>query len=181
MRADHRSPDMSMSDDMNHLNPATIGALAQLMLGGIPTGRDVATLHACVRYFDPARRRAGLPEQVGALVERISVDEVTLQLVNLDPVDEKVVVVQGGAYAEHQIGRVRSTPVPGTGAESSDAMLLGGAQYDRRSELAQAPAAVEAGVDHSHFTVRLAPGAGARLTLAIRRYANQPTFAFPWV
>jgi hypothetical protein len=146
MRADHRAPDMSMSDDMNHLNPATIGVLIQLMLGGLPTGRDVAALHACVRYFDPARRRAGLPEHVGALVERISEDEVTLQLVNLDPVEEKVVVVQGGAYAEHQITRVQSTAV-----------------------------------DHSHFTVRMAPGAGTRLTLAIKRYMNQPTFAFPWV
>src|SRR5207302_7287081 len=152
MRADHRSPDMTMSDDMHRFNPATTGALTQLMLGGMPTGRDVHVLHSQVRYFDPARRRAGLPEQVGALVERIGESEVTLQLVNLDPVDEKVVVVQGGAYGEHQIARVRSTP-----------------------------AQAEAAVDHSHFTVRLAPGAGARLTLTITRYANQPTFAFPWV
>jgi len=158
MRADHRSPDMSMSDDMNHLNPATTGALIQLMLGGIPTGRDVATLHAFVRYFDPLRRRAGLPDHVAALVERIAEGEVQLQLVNLDPVGEKVVVVQGGAYAEHQITRVRSTPI--------------------QSPVA---AAVEVAVDHSHFSVRLAPGAGARLSLTLRRYANQPTFALPWV
>ena len=31
-----------------------------------------------------------------------------------------------------------------------------------------------------HFTVELAPGAGARLTLATRRYVNTPTVAFPW-
>ena len=43
-----------MSDDMNHMNPATIGALTQLMLGGIPTGRDVHVLHCRLRYFDPA-------------------------------------------------------------------------------------------------------------------------------
>ena len=30
-------------------------------------------------------------------------DEVTVQLVNLDPVTERTVIVQGGAYAEHQI------------------------------------------------------------------------------
>ena len=29
-------------------------------------------------------------------------------------------------------------------------------------------------------TVRLAPGAGGRLTLRMRRYAERPTFAFPW-
>jgi hypothetical protein len=29
-------------------------------------------------------------------------------------------------------------------------------------------------------TVRLAPGAGAALTLTMRRYVNRPTVAFPW-
>jgi hypothetical protein len=28
--------------------------------------------------------------------------------------------------------------------------------------------------------VKLAAGAGATLTLAMRRYVNQPTVAFPW-
>ena len=30
------------------------------------------------------------------------------------------------------------------------------------------------------FTVRLAPGAGATLMLAMKRYANPPTAKFPW-
>ncbi|MEG8016968.1 hypothetical protein [Sphingomonas sp. LR55] len=30
------------------------------------------------------------------------------------------------------------------------------------------------------FTIRLEPGAGARLSLRLRRYANRPTLAFPW-
>jgi len=30
------------------------------------------------------------------------------------------------------------------------------------------------------FTVQLAPGAGAKLTLAMKRYANPPTAKFPW-
>ncbi|MEG8054937.1 hypothetical protein QP185_20040 [Sphingomonas aerolata] len=29
-------------------------------------------------------------------------------------------------------------------------------------------------------TIRLEPGAGARLSLRMRRYANRPTLAFPW-
>ncbi len=151
IRADPRAPDRMMSDDMNGLNPGTtIGTLIQLMLGGIPTGRDVHALHAYLRYFDPARRRPGLPGQVSALVEHIAEGEVTLQLVNLDPVEERAVTVQAGAYAEHQIARARvaSTDVP---------------------------------VNHSHVTVRLAPGAGARLILSLERYVNQPTFAAPWV
>jgi hypothetical protein len=152
MRADTRSPDCSMSDDMNAMNPATTGALTELMLGGIPTGREVHVLHARLRYFDPARRRAGLPEHVGALVERMNEDDVTVRLVNLDPVETRTVIVQAGAYAEHQI-----TSVQAEGAEASIP------------------------VDHSHIATRLAPGAGTRLTLATRRYANPPTLAFPWV
>ena len=182
MRADHRSPDMSMSDDMNRFNPATTGALIQLMLGGIPTGRDVHTLFAQVRYFDPVRRRAGLPEQVGALVERMTPDGVVLQLVNLDPVDEKVVVVQGGAYAEHQITRVRAEPAPGEPAADSNDLLLGRPLGGHRMRPSPPPAApTELAVDGPHVTVCLAPGAGTRLTLGLKRYANQPTFAFPWV
>jgi hypothetical protein len=151
MRADTRSPDCSMSDDMNDMNPATTGALTRLMLGGLPTGRDVHVLHARVRYVDPARRRAGLPEHVGALVERIREDEVTLRLVNLDTVDARTVMVQAGAYAEHQFTSVR---VDGS-AGSAD-------------------------VNGASLTVRLAPGAGIRLILGMQRYANAPTLAFPW-
>jgi hypothetical protein len=35
-------------------------------------------------------------------------------------------------------------------------------------------------VGGSAFTVRLAPGAGARLVLAMDRYVNAPSLAFPW-
>ena len=35
-------------------------------------------------------------------------------------------------------------------------------------------------VDARELTVQLAPGAGATLTLATRRYVNQPTVDFPW-
>ena len=106
MRADVRTPDTTMSDDPNAINPATTDALVRLMLGGLPVGRTGYPLHCQLRYFDPARRRAGLPEQVGALVERITEEDVTVQLVNLDPVTERTVIVQGGAYAEHQITTV---------------------------------------------------------------------------
>jgi hypothetical protein len=40
---------------------------------------------------------------VGALVERMTDDETSLSLVNIDQVAGRTVVVQGGAYGEHQI------------------------------------------------------------------------------
>jgi hypothetical protein len=38
----------------------------------------------------------------------------------------------------------------------------------------------EVPMDGSSFTVRLAPGSGGRLVIRMKRYANQPTLAFPW-
>jgi len=102
-RQDATTPDTRLSDDMNHLNPATTEALTQLMLGGLPTGRIGFPLHCWVRYFDLRRRRAGIPEDVAALVEKMTADETTLTLVNTNQVEERMVVVQGGAYAEHQL------------------------------------------------------------------------------
>lgn len=152
MAVDETSPDTRLSDDMNEMNPAVTEGLVRLALGGIPVGRSAHTLHCRLRYFDPEARRAGLPPHVAALVEGMSDDAVTVQLVNLDPVRARHIVVQGGAYAEHRMGRVS---------------VEGGATAD-------APG------DGSAFTVRLAPGAGGRLAIAQRRYARRPTFAFPW-
>ena len=103
VRRDTATADTRMSDDPNRLNPATVETLTQLMLGGLPTGRVGYPLHCRVRYFDPDRRRAGIPEDVAALVETLTADEVTLALVNINQVRERTVIVQGGAYAEHQI------------------------------------------------------------------------------
>ena len=44
-----------------------------------------------------------MPEDVAALVEKLTDDETTLSLVNINPVEEQTVIVQGGAYAEHQL------------------------------------------------------------------------------
>ena len=69
VRADTATPDTRMSDDPNGNNPAMVGTLIQLMLGGLPTQHHGHPLHCRVRYFDPARQRAGIPEDVAALVE----------------------------------------------------------------------------------------------------------------
>ena len=59
MRADVRTPDTTMSDDPNLINPATTDALVRLMLGGLPVGRTGYPLHCELRYFDPAPAPGG--------------------------------------------------------------------------------------------------------------------------
>ena len=97
-----------MSDDPNLINPATLDVLTELMLGGIPTDSMGYPLHCRVRYFDPEKRRAGIPEDVAALVEKLTADEVTLTLVNINQIEARTLVVQGGAYGEHQIESITS-------------------------------------------------------------------------
>ena len=106
MRADTATADTRLSDDMNHINPAVTENLTRLMLGGIPTGRTGGPLHCRLRYFDPDRRRAGIPADVAALVESLTDSTVTVTLVNTSHVSSRRVTVQGGAYAEHQLGSV---------------------------------------------------------------------------
>ena len=103
MHSDTATPDTRMSDDPNQITPAIVENLTRLMLGGLPTGRMGSPLHCRVRYFDPDRRRAGIPEDVAALVDTMSADEITLTLVNVNQVEARTVIVQGGGYAEHRI------------------------------------------------------------------------------
>jgi hypothetical protein len=156
-RSDAKSTDTTMSDDMNHNNPATVSALIQLTTGGLPTGRDVHALHCRLRYFDPERRRAGLPRDVAALVETFDAESVTVTFVNVSPIETRTVIVQGGAYNEHRLISVTVADVEG--GEANEAVSTGNAP----------------------FAVRLAPGVGTRLRIAMVRYANAPTFAFPWI
>ncbi|MEE2872237.1 MAG: hypothetical protein VX893_04905, partial [Candidatus Latescibacterota bacterium] len=148
VHTDPTTPDTRLSDNPNPFNPATPGGLTELMMGGM-TPRHGSPLHCRVRYFDPAAGRAGMPEGVGALVEKLEDESMVLTLVNTDPVAGREVIVQGGAYAEHQF-----TSVTVDGKETA--------------------------VDDSSFAVELAPGAGARLEIGMKRYANGVTFAFPW-
>jgi len=106
MRTDPTTPDTRLSDDPMTCNPCSVGSLLHLMLGGIRPLYWGGVLHCRVRYFDPARRRAGLPEDVAALVEGLTADAAVLQLVNIHLVEPRTVILQAGAYGEHQFTRV---------------------------------------------------------------------------
>jgi hypothetical protein len=119
------------------------------MNGGNDPGTSGNLIHVRLRYFDPERRRAGVPDDVAALVDQIEDTSVSVTLVNMNQTQERTLIVQTGAYAEH----------------TATGISIG----DRRWT-----------IDAPWFTVRLEPGAGARLRIAMQRYANQPTLDFPW-
>lgn len=91
---------------MMNFNPATTASLVQLMWGGLPPGVDGGLVNARLRYFDPARKRAGVPEDVGALISEMTDTQTVVTLVNLNNTEPRTVIVQGGAYGEHQLESV---------------------------------------------------------------------------
>lgn len=78
-------------------------ALVQLMWGALVPGREGGLLNARLRYFDPERRRAGVPEDVAALVSGLSDTRTAVTLVNTSRSHARTVIVQGGGYGEHQL------------------------------------------------------------------------------
>ena len=101
MGNDPTSADTRLADYLLRVVPPATDTLTQLTVGGyFPRGR-IWVLHSRVRYFDPDRRRAGLPPDVAALVHELKDDAVTVTLVNLNQVEPRNLVVQAGAYAEH--------------------------------------------------------------------------------
>jgi hypothetical protein len=149
MRQDPTTPDTRLADDPMKFNPASVHALLALTMGGVHPGVGGNSLVARLRYFDADRRRPGLPEDVAALVEKLTADAATVTLVNVNQLFPRTLIIQGGAYGEHQI-------------------------------VAASGAGPETRADASRVQIRLAPGAGATLTLRLKRHVNQPTFALPW-
>jgi len=106
LRKDPTSPDMRLVDDPMAMNPASITSLIRLMGGGFyepAHARRSPPFHTRLRYFDHIKRRAGVPEDVAVLVDRMTDKTVRLNMVNLNALESRAVIVQGGAYGEHQL------------------------------------------------------------------------------
>jgi hypothetical protein len=138
---DTTTKETRLADALLKFNPATVTPLLHLMCGAIHIARPTwsktsapqggALLYARLRYFDPVKRRAGIPEDVAALVSELTDTSTTLTLVNTHPFRARTVTIQAGGYGEHQfasmdVGGVKTAIeanqvtlelAPGSGAE----------------------------------------------------------------
>ncbi len=131
VHADQSTPETRLADNALEFNPASVASLLQLTQGALHIARPPwsptspaqggAPLHARLRYFDPVRRRAGLPEDVAALVDTLEDGRACVTLVNLSPSRERLVTVQGGAYGEHLIESV---------SDGQRSQVVGGRSFD---------------------------------------------------
>ncbi len=136
--------------DWQILQPAILEALVHLTLGGPMPAYHGGHLHVAVRYFDVEGDRPGLPSDVSALVEKITADSVQLTLVNTSQFVLRSTIIQAGAFGEHQILN----------------MSINGGE----------PAEVNA----PYVQIDLASRAVAKITLRVDRFANDPTYEWPF-
>ena len=102
----NRNKHVSFLICLHENHPVLTEALIQLTLGAPQVMYNGGLLMCSVRYFDLDRRRAGLPKDVAALVEKLERNRVVLRLVNISPFDSHNLVIQSGAFGEHTFNSV---------------------------------------------------------------------------
>ena len=171
MNRDDRSVQQIIDDNAWPPNPVIVKGLVQTTMGCPGQLYNGGILRATVRYFDADATRPGLPPDVAALVDDLSADGCGIQLVNTSHSESRNLIVQSGAFGEHSFTQVGFT---GTAIDSDDP------NPNARVRAEKTATSGSLQVDGQHFTVALPPMTSVRLTCGMKRFANDPTYAFPW-
>lgn len=152
MRTDDGDPEQWDVHHWQDINPIHTEALVHLTCGGPQIIYHGGLLHVRLRTFDADARRPGLPPDVGALVHAVDADSVTVTLTNTSPLNERRLVLQAGAFGEHEF------------TEATD-------------RFAEVPRTQR--VDSRHLEVILPAGGAVDLRLGMRRFAHRPGYDQP--
>ena len=154
VRLDDRDVETLVADSLNAPNPVYTKGLTQITMGAPQSAYNGGLLRATIRYFSfDGAGRPGLPADVAALVDELKPDRVGVELVNLNRDETRVLIVQSGAFGEHQFTEIN--------------------YRDGDSERVVP-------VNEKYFAVQLPPSAAIRVEAGIRRFVNDPSYAFPW-
>ena len=167
MREDSETPSEYYNDYLQKRNPITCEGLVQLTMGGPLPLYNGGLLQVSLRYFFLAARtatdgapgegettvRPGLPRGVAALVHTITDETVAVTFVNTSAAETKRMMVQAGAYGEHQFTEINSSEVGGTETTTL--------------------------VNDKIFELVLHPGSVIHMDLGMSRFCNHPSYAFP--
>ena len=134
----HDDRDVAMIIEENRVaqNPVRTKALTHVALGAPQSVYHGGLSRATVRYFDDDLARPGLPKDVAAFVDMLAPDAAGIQLVNLSTTETRNLIVQAGAFGEHQFSELRY----------DKKMLPIGSKYFRVSLPPSASIRVEAGM-----------------------------------
>ena len=162
MRNDPRPLEDINADDTYPNNPVIIKALQQTTMGTPQTIYFGGLLRATVRYYDVANKRPGLPSDVSALVEKLEDKMATVRLVNLHPVESKELIIQAGAFGEHQFTDVQyGHSIKGETNSSNDQVK-------------------SISIQGKYVKIDLPPSTSILLEMGMDRFSNDPSYRFPW-
>lgn len=171
IRLDDRSIEEIITTNFFPPNPVFTKGLTQVMMGAPQSVYNGGLLRATVRYYDRDNVRPGLPRDVAALVDKLGSDVVGIQLVNLSNTETRNTIVQAGAFGEHQFTGLKYR-------EMSQEELHRNPYLWLRAE--REYTAKETDVNAKYFAVELPPSTSVRLEVGMRRFVNNPSYAFPW-
>lgn len=157
-RADRTTKASRLADWPIDINPASVLSLVQLTTGGLHIAR-------------PPWSKTSPPQGGVTLHARLRWFDAEARRAGL-PADVAALVTAMG-------DRRCEVILVNTGARPRTVAVQGGAYAEHRIDAVTMDGRTMA-IGGRDATLRLAPGSGTRLSLAMTRYANRPTLAFPW-
>jgi hypothetical protein len=135
-------------------NPIYFEGLSQLLTGAPMHISHGGLQFGKIRYFDGQKKRSGLPDDVAAMVEKVTSDEIRLVVVNLNLLESRRLTVQAGNFGENRFDSVSIS------TEDGNVQTLA--------------------VNNKWLTIELSPSAGATLDFVYSRYENKPSYETPY-
>ena len=170
IRADNDDLSQVNIHHWQQLNPVTTEALVQLTTGAPQIIYNGGLLFCRVRYFDPIRKRPGLPSDIAALVESIADENTVVHLVNLNLLESREILIQAGAFGEHRFASVtyaeRTSDYPGQLSRYAPPQL--------QTSLHQVV------INDKLLKVIMPPGTEIVLDFMMERFVNEPSYRLPW-
>ena len=170
IRQDETDPRDNHIHWWQQLNPVTTEALIQLTMGAPQMLYNGGLLMAPLRYFDTDRHRPGLPPDISALVEHVTRERVEVILVNTSTQDQRSLTLQSGTLGEHIFTDVSYARLASEYPHTVGSHAAPHLETETESTT----------IDGTHFEVTLPPGKELRLSIGLKRCANQPSYRFPW-
>lgn len=155
IRLDERTAHDMITTNRFPSQPVLTKGLTQVTMGAPQAIYNGGLLRATVRYFDRDRVRPGLPPDIAALVDRLDTEGVGIQLVNANRNEPRSLIVQAGAFGEHRFTQIRYR----SGEQDGETVKS---------------------VNGNCFAVNLPPSTSIRVDAGLDRFANRPSYAFPW-
>ncbi len=164
MEAEHPDPATVHLHYWQRVNPVVTEVLSQLITGTPQTLYNGGLPFSALTYEDLDRGRAGLPQDVAALVTSLAQDRIEVELVNLSATRTRRLLIRASRFGEHRLQQVESH-----GEDGGDYPGPSTAETSRPGVPVSSSAEVDGAVK-----VTLLPSHRTRLTLATTRSTQRP-------